>query len=109
MNFKTPYDIVYDEIIQAAYTTPPLHAEEVYDLLMGKPEVIKSVQALSLSEMYDLDMLFFNQGGRFLMDVHQRPYETSFVRVNGIVLRVIKTALFTFDAEPINASNDDFV
>lgn len=106
---KQPFRLIYDEILAAAQVKPVLHAEDVYVHLASKPDVMQAVAHLTPQELYELDILFFNQGGRFLMQDFQRPYETSLLPMQGHVWRVVRTALFTFEAEAVDPYGHEFV
>lgn len=104
-----PYNLIFDEILAIADNTPPLHAEDVYAWLTSKQELVEAINQLTPGQMYELDILFFKQGGPFLMHAFDRPYVTSLFTMEGQVWRVTQTALFTFQAEPVDAYGHEFV
>ena len=104
-----PYNLIFDEIMAVADMMPPLYAEDVYAWLVTREEVVEAMNQLTPKQMYELDILFFKQGGPFLMDAFDRPYVTSLFTMQGQVWRVTQTALFTFQAEPVDAYGHEFV
>lgn len=105
----TPYQVVYDGIVDAANADTPIYASQVYARLAARPDVMRDIQEMPLSQLYELDLLFCNQGGAFLMEDYNRPKEGTCIRIDGVWHQVNKTAIFTFDATPLEHTGENCV
>ena len=106
---KSHFDILFDFILTLAYSYPVLYAEQIYEKLQQSDELMELVDEMSQKELNKLDIIFFKQGGQFLMDDYNRPIQCSRVCIDGVWHYVKKTALFTFDAEPEDWFGEQYV
>lgn len=106
---KSHFDILFEFIVTLAYSNPVLYAEQIYEKLQQSDDLMELVDEMSRKELHKLDIIFFQQGGEFLMNDYNRPTQCSRVWIDGAWYYVTKTALFTFHAEPEDWFGEQYV